>query len=174
MIRRRLSKWLKSANARFEASILYKSFLSSTWFGYVLLLPNLQNLHRNTGSLTDGHRPTPRSPVHLRSSAKLAKRAVEAAPRRLLGSCRSHPNRDPSGFKAKETLKDSLMNESHVTTHHVPPGLCIWPRKGGARRPHLRPLSMHRSTFKTLRIPCLRCWKAFTNQESGRHHYKSA
>jgi len=39
-----------------------------------------------------GHRPTPRSLVLLRFSAKLAKRAVEAAPRRLLGSCRSHPN----------------------------------------------------------------------------------
>ena len=108
-----------------------------------------QNLHRSTGSLTDGHRPTPRSLVLLRFSAKLAKRAVEAAPRRLPGSCRSHPNWAPLGFKTKEILKDSRMNESHVTTQNVPPALRIWPRKGGARRPLLRPLCPDRSTLKT-------------------------
>ena len=74
---------------------------TTTWFGYVWLSLTLtsQNLHRNAGNLRDGHCPIPRSPVLLRSAAKLAKRAVEAASRRLPGSCRSHPNRAPLDFK---------------------------------------------------------------------------
>ena len=49
--------------------------------------------------------------------------------------------------------KRSSQRQSHVTTQNVPPALRIWPRKQGARRPHLRPC-LNRSTFKTGRSHC--------------------
>ena len=66
-----------------------------------------------------------------------------------------------SSFRVQD--KRSSQRQSHVTTQNVPPALRIWPRKGGARRPHLRPLSVHRSTFKTGRTQsAFRCWNIFS------------
>ena len=63
--------------------------------------------------------------------------------------------------------KRSSQRQSHVTTQNVPPALRIWPRKGGARRPHLRPLCLNRSTFKTGRTQsAFRCWNIFSKWNS--------
>ena len=63
--------------------------------------------------------------------------------------------------------KRSSQRPSHVTTQNVPPALRIWPRKGGARRPHLRPLCPDWSTFKTGRTQsAFRCWNIFSKWQS--------
>ena len=59
-----------------------------------------------------------------------------------------------SSFGFVSRLKQLSQTVTGHNSQNVPPTPCIWPRKGGARRPRLRPLSLNRSTFNTGRTHC--------------------